>query len=704
MRPSTVAYMIGLFVLPVLLLSAQASALPCNGQQCDAVLSLNLSQEQKKELLSSTVYPWVFYPNHTFVREWNLAVEVDRAPDRVPVYAGRWIKDTWLVLLALMPSVLENDTLLVPDRTSALSEYHYRVEIPPNYYAGRYPDTSQGDCRREYFKTREEARFALFRNGEWIGSSTLQAVRVFQAQNEFRNRLDIAVDVRINHYRWYRYCCQWDNKGCKKWCYQCKYRWSELVPDRLHLEDAKTAQHDPAIPAANMQVLDTYHGTLKGALIATDYAALEFNLSNASYAHYQKTYDLVFDYTPFYIATLRARSTNHTRMRNLFFVNHTFYTPVLQNCTLRAWNHFYQLNQTCTFSSPPQQLSQPLAKTQNDSNSLQLVLRIAVVFGLLYLLYRLVKPILRKKLAVLGLSVLVLLPISAFAAEGTECGITNLGTCLVQNFFEYIGSLINAPIEGLLLIAKLLITSPAGVELFKPIWAVVAGAFSIFYTLILLFAGFKFITSGFDAEQRENAKTWLKNALLIIVFVGASYFLYTLALDLSVAITNWILELIDPAFFKLTADSVVNFALQLVFGIVYLLALVLVIFTLLFRFILVSTGVLIFPIGILLYFIPPTQGFGKAILNVLLALIFVPFFEALVLLAGSMLITVSFFEHIKILIVIATFFLVYFINAKVVSFAMQKAAALGLNDLKTAFSGVKASVIAVTKAAKFAAV
>ena len=92
------------------------------------------------------------------------------------------------------------------------------------------------------------------------------------------------------------------------------------------------------------------------------------------------------------------------------------------------------------------------------------------------------------------------------------------------------------------------------------------------------------------------------------------------------------------------------------------------------RYLLVATGVLFFPIGLFLYFIPPLQGYGKLTINVLMIVMFLPFIQSLMLLAASKVIEIPVFQNFKIVILIATFVLINLAMILLIFFAIAKAA------------------------------
>lgn len=282
---------------------------------------------------------------------------------------------------------------------------------------------------------------------------------------------------------------------------------------------------------------------------------------------------------------------------------------------------------------------------------------------------------------VLSIPILILCIPLVYAQEQEEkCGLTNLATCISEKLYEYTLSIINAPLQPFLNLTKSLLTEPINVDNFLSLWAIIIYIISIFYGLFILFAGFNFIVSGYSAERRERAKMWLKNVVLMVLLVQASFYLYSIAIELSSAMTAGVINSIDQNFFLLTVDNLVNIGLQLVLAIPYLLTLLLSIILFSLRYLLVAAGVLFFPIGLFLNFIPPLQSYGKLVINILLIIIFLPFVQSLILLAASKLVEIPVFQNFKILIMTSSFLLINASMILLVLFAVVKAAFAVINS------------------------
>ena len=114
-----------------------------------------------------------------------------------------------------------------------------------------------------------------------------------------------------------------------------------------------------------------------------------------------------------------------------------------------------------------------------------------------------------------------------------ECGLLNLATCIPEKLYDYFLNIINAPIQPLLTFVKSLLTEPVNISLFGSIWAIIIYILSMFYGLLLLYSGFNFMISGYDAVKREKAKEWFRNIFIMMIMIQMSYFIYSIVIDMN---------------------------------------------------------------------------------------------------------------------------------------------------------------------------
>ncbi len=239
-----------------------------------------------------------------------------------------------------------------------------------------------------------------------------------------------------------------------------------------------------------------------------------------------------------------------------------------------------------------------------------------------------------------------------------ECGLTNLASCIPEKMYDFILGILNAPLEPLLFLVRTLLESPPSIALFEGVWAIVIYCISLFYGLLFIYSGFQFLFSGHNVIRREIAKEWLKNTVIMITLVQASFYLYGLIIELGSVMTTAILSLVEEEFFLITADNIINIGLEIFFSGFYAIVLFITIIFLTIRYLVVAFGVLFAPIGLFCYFVPPLKSYGKLILNILGMNIFVTFLISIIILACSMLVQVDIFENIKILVMISCFVII----------------------------------------------
>jgi len=267
-----------------------------------------------------------------------------------------------------------------------------------------------------------------------------------------------------------------------------------------------------------------------------------------------------------------------------------------------------------------------------------------------------------------------LLPLLLIPLVSADCGITNLASCISESFFNFLLSILNAPVQPLLDAVYSLLTQPVNINIFSAIWGIIVYILSLFYGILLMYVGFKFIISGHSVEKREKAKSDLANILIMIVLVQASFYLYSLLNQIISSVTTVTLNMVHQNFFLLTIDNVTNIGLELTFLVPYLASIVVTLILLTLRYIIVSSGVILFAIGIFCYFFEPLKHYGKLIINFLISTMAITFFYSIIFLASSMLLDIPVFQNFKILVMIGAFTFVNLATLIIALFVTVKSA------------------------------
>jgi len=158
-------------------------------------------------------------------------------------------------------------------------------------------------------------------------------------------------------------------------------------------------------------------------------------------------------------------------------------------------------------------------------------------------------------------------------------------------------------------------------------WQAIVTIISSFYLLVFLVIGLSFLISGHSVVKREQSKEWLKNAVMMIIGVSVSFYLYGLILGLSTGVTKFLWDTSFEQFFQSSIFSGTGVLMLIAFSGTIGLALV----TLFLRYLFLLIGVVLFPIGIFLYLTPKFGNWGKIIFNFLGVMLAIQFIDIIVL-------------------------------------------------------------------------
>ncbi len=656
-----------IFLLFFTLIASAAYAYDCNvfsGNDYTTCLALNSTNEDE---IANLIYLITSEPDHGFITSYNRNIAVTDAPQGYIKQTQGVIKDAWLALLTIEPSVHSEGITYVPKTITTTSEYDYSVQLPVNY---NNPNSNPGSvCKVTYSLASQQAAFQTLRDDQTVGTTKVSQFDVL-SDAEINASLDVQVVTAAREYRTKAYCCGYQ---CQSTCYSCTYRKTIYTTDKLSLRDSQDVTAYNHAPNASITFITQYASTTQGNLTKDNRTSVLLSLNQSSLQINEYAFYANFTQKPYYLLVLQAFPLHEETTNNLFYNTGTVTVGDTSNCTLIA-NDFFDAKQVpCTYNIQAPTLT-PIAKRPLTANYQLLLVGVIIVLAILAL-FRVAKKY-RAYILILVLAGSFATP----AVHAASCGLTNLATCIPQKFFAFILSMLNAPLQPLLDFIKTLLDNPPSVALFQPAWRVVVTIISLFYGLLFVYSGYQFLTSGHDVVKREMAKEWLKNTVLMIIFVQASYFLYELVLDLGAAMASSVLSMVDPAFFQLTADNIVNIALEFLLILIYVAVLLVTILVLTVRYLVVAAGVIFAPIAVFCFYVQPLRSYGRLILNLLGLAILSTFLAAIILLAGSMLVQAPIFQNFKIVVMIVTFLLVNLLFVVLGKHIIAKTALGGLSE------------------------
>ncbi len=361
--------------LAVLLFIPIATALPCSDTAhpllCEEVMSSFATQEEKHWLVTELMQDRRDFPNHEFVYDWNTAVDTFVPPDGVEMKSNGFIKDVWLKLLAVMPSVLENETLYINDTGALLSAYNHRIEIPPDYTSPGYPSTRNGDCATYYHVVEHSPRYDAFMNYAHLGTEHLVNYTA-ELKSKFKGVYDVLLRTDIDHWKWRRYCCGRNGHGrCIKYCATCEFRNTEHKVDQVTVKDELKAEQYRINMSAEFRIIDNQTHSVKGVLESDNFSSIQLSFVDSNYSEYHDIYTLNRSIPPHDILTVKTEKVERKNAKNLNIRGNKTHTVVLknpENCSISLSSYFSSVVIPCNLTDPGKDPFITTDKTSYDQN------------------------------------------------------------------------------------------------------------------------------------------------------------------------------------------------------------------------------------------------------------------------------------------------------------------------------------------------
>lgn len=348
--------LLAFFLLPLFLVCT-AFALDCKTlegeklEACNDILESNLSVQAKNESVLAIMNHDYFAPNFTFTEQRNTAISFSKAPEGVPVASSAYIRDGWLKMFSVTPSVTENGRLLAPSEGKVLSAYGYRVEVPSG--------TAGGDCNTDYSLGSNSAALDIYANSALIGHSKVTAFNVVE-DTVFSSNLRIDAGITVTHYQDVKYCCDTSNGYCVKYCVACSLKGTETLADSLQLKDQISATFYNPIASHKLLATDRYYNTTVGRLNFSNFTAVKLSFENSSYEKRFYTYQLVSSLAPYGVLGYRAIPAKYSRIKNVLADDRDssvrFVVKNTAGCRLELDTHFDRQIELCSLSELPEPL------------------------------------------------------------------------------------------------------------------------------------------------------------------------------------------------------------------------------------------------------------------------------------------------------------------------------------------------------------
>lgn len=339
-------------LLALALLLPSAIAFNCNSLSggdlyvCNSIQNTNLTQTDKDLLISDIFNKNKTSPDFDFIYSWNTNLDIKNSPDNKYQSNGA-IRNAWVKIISLMPSVLENNTLYIPEQGKILTRYNYDVVLPSG--------TASGDCKTYYSLEDKKENLDIYANGKLIGHDQLTSfiIKDNPENLDFIARLNIEVKYKIDHYQRKRYCSEYKEGKCVRYRTVCEYGVTNYQTDTLTLTDSLNAKLYKSQLNSSFKITNKYNDITRGILEANNFTKLILSFNNSFYRDSEYIYSLNYT-SQYYILTLKAEKTENIYFNNIHVDKNnnifTFTVKDSSNCQIKLSDHFNSVSKNCDLS------------------------------------------------------------------------------------------------------------------------------------------------------------------------------------------------------------------------------------------------------------------------------------------------------------------------------------------------------------------
>ncbi len=315
-------------LLVLLLIIPLALAIDCNDldnkQWCQDIQNSDLSEEEKAYLLSDIISDSKHYPDHNLVKQWNEKVSTTEPVEGITKKNKGYIRNSWVKILTVMPSVLLNDELLISNEGDVLTGFNHDVQIPSG--------TASGDCKTRRYLLQNTGTLKLYLDDQYQGSDHYTTSLPDNTDVNIIAKYTAKARTKIYHYTWQKKY-YW-SFGEKKYRWVCKYNNIEYKTDKLVVKDSIKAKiHHPQL-SASFKVKDK----LKGEFNSDNVVNTELSFFDSYYKEHNYIFSEVFTLPN--VLTVKAEKQLSKEHHNLAYSGGEIVVPKLDGCKIKVSDFF----------------------------------------------------------------------------------------------------------------------------------------------------------------------------------------------------------------------------------------------------------------------------------------------------------------------------------------------------------------------------
>jgi hypothetical protein len=379
-------------------------------RDCIYLKSVNETQ------IANLIYTSHFTTDHQFIRNYNGNIEVETSPFDVEVKNSAFIRDAWTTILYIEPSILYEEKLFVGSPFRVHVDYNYRISLPNNWY-NNYKD--DGDiCKVTYNLDSSYIQQYIQIDNLRVDSAKV-ATFVISDTKVVEAHLIVDVTIKEKIYRWH-YLGEGD--------WDCDRDEINYISSHIHMQDEKHIYAYTPQASANFTIYYTNENVLNGNL-SESLSNYILQIGESTLTSQQFYYSATFDHEPYYLLQLKAENVSIESVHEISRNDQQIIAPYSESCSLQVYGWFRSHVDTCKYDIVDIEVEENI---ENFSKSWRLLIVVSLFLFAIYLIYLGLKYTWGRYLFVF-LVLVSTIPV-AFA---DECGLSNLGGCLPESFFNF---------------------------------------------------------------------------------------------------------------------------------------------------------------------------------------------------------------------------------------------------------------------------
>ncbi|MFA6089604.1 MAG: hypothetical protein WC755_07100, partial [Candidatus Woesearchaeota archaeon] len=310
----------------------------------DCASIINSNEINSASIIINLPYENDKIPMYDYVKSWNEKISFTTPPNNVKTYQSKYIKNAWLQIVSINPSIIYNNDLIVSKNSKVISGYNHDTILPDDYYSSKYPDTDNGDCKRINRLTNDNTILEIFVN------DNLQSENIIISKNsKVKAKETINVNVDIDHYKWKKSCSKRNSNGvCVLYSYKCTFSITEKTTDTQIIENVVNVKYENTEPKATIETINKVSDTIKTKINISDSATFDFG--NGKYDFQKYSYEFVYDYEPYYVLTIKATEKHQESFENTRLTNDYLYIEKPNDCKISYRDFFTTREKECDLS------------------------------------------------------------------------------------------------------------------------------------------------------------------------------------------------------------------------------------------------------------------------------------------------------------------------------------------------------------------